>query len=197
MTVMMFEGKYTVASPFCFNLLKHHMLSIRQFLSIAKSRDFSYDRIKKELVIVGTSQMDIYSGILYPAEIVQEIKEILGVSIASEKNYIDWLFEENKEYRQLNLSDGSTWTCRLCTEPDMFVHIHPSRYSKNSFRCKAHSLRSAICLSIWAVLNKIDEPSVQDLNFVRTKYLQLSPVNESKSDHTSLRLCSDVLELFY
>ncbi|MCF8374612.1 MAG: hypothetical protein K9H64_23540 [Bacteroidales bacterium] len=178
---MDWPSKYGVEQPFLFNLLKHHKSAIVEFMAYAERENMTMQELRHELLSMGTSQMDVYEGVLFPSEICLEIQKKLREMIISEKEYRNWLFQGNEVFRQIILSDGSSWTLLPGHEPGRFVHIHPSRYSEHSFRTKAHTLRSAVAVIIRCKVKGVENITLEAINQVRKQFLHLSPVKSMNS----------------
>jgi len=63
---------------------------------------------------------------------------------------------------------------------EKFVHIHPGRYSPNTFRVKANTLKTAIVAEFLALCQDQSPYDIQVVNQARIR-LQLSPVDDKIS----------------
>jgi len=170
----------SVPPPFILNCWKHHF----QFLKINSAIPF--EEIKKGIVQIGESQMDIYVGNLSPAQICSEIEILLSRQIKINLfNYLQWLMSEGKGFRLIEISDGSCWTLRFGEDPLNFIHLHPGRKSPLTIRVKAQVLKIAL-LAI--SLNEIEELNTNKINHLRKEYLNLPPVKSIKDDGAVLNL---------
>ena len=95
--------------------------------------------------------MDLYLGSLNPRQISNEIiNKIKNFGLYTYIKYRKWLSEEGKQYKQIDLSDTSVWMLRFGNEKDRYIHIHPGRYSPNTMRVKAKTLKTAIAVNVLA-----------------------------------------------
>jgi len=138
--------------------------------------------------------MDLYYGRYSPSEISNQIiNSIKRKKISSENHYDEWLKNEGKDYKLLELKDKSIWTLRLGETRERYVHIHPARYSPHTIRVKATALKTVIlilCLEDFGELKDIDTESV---NITRKKYLNEPPLKSLSGSSSFMRL----LDLFH
>src|ERR1035437_1135645 len=168
---------YQIPEPFLINPLKHHIGFIKEFIN------FNIDKtgadlkaVIKDLKHIGTSVMDIYTGSLSIRNICCETEEFLrGKGLLNIKAYEVWVGTDRDEYRLIGLSDGSEWTLKYHDNPVRFIHLFPARNSKNTFRVKSNTLKSAL---IYLIIIGKDLVTGDDLNKVRP-LLGLSPVKDS------------------
>jgi len=159
-------------NPFLYNRLKHHKIYIEEFI-----RNFSgdFEMLRKELLVIGESQLDLYIGIHREEAIEEEISELLKAQkVYSEEMYTDWL-QIAGGFRYVDLSDGSRWILRLGEHKEAFIHIHPGRYSPHTIRVKAGVLKIVIACLVYCRKNMCSV-SLDTINIVRTEILQMSPV---------------------
>jgi len=90
------------------------------------------------------------------------------------EDFAFWAGRKIECFRIINLSDGSQWTLKFHNNRERFVHIFPARNSRNTFRVKSNTLKSALVYSI--IIGK-DLVTGDDLNKVRP-LLGLSPVKD-------------------
>ena len=151
-----------------FHSLKHHLARIRQFVI-----DYQNNVNGQTILLIkslGQSQFDLYLGALTIEQILKETSSfLLDNNFITRLYYKSWV-EANQGYRQITLSDNSTWTLRFLDQPK-FVHIHPSRYAQHTTRIKANAMKTAILLQLFE-----RELSYESINEVR-KLLELSPVS--------------------
>jgi len=121
--------------------------------------------------------MDLYFGSYSPVEISEQILNYLKEKkVYLPERYKDWLTENENDYRLINLFDKSVWTLRLGEDAEKYVHIHPGRYSHNTRRVKALTLKTAI---FTLCCEKLGEPKLSGrelINHVRKKYLNEPPL---------------------
>ena len=165
-----------IPEPFLFNPVKHHLGYIRHFISgHSETGNFDDKILLKELKHLGTSVMDVYTGQLPVEEICAELKEFLyNNDILQIEKFALWTGKEVNNYRITDLSDGSQWTLKYHNNNLRYVHIFPARCSRNTFRIKSNTLKSAL---IYHALVGKDYITKIALNKVRT-YLNLSPVRK-------------------
>ncbi len=164
-----------------FNGLKHHIESVRQLIEVATP-----DSLPSNLVKIGGSQMDFYKGRLTQNQIFDEIILLLrGVAVITPSDFRGWI-NAATGFRILTLSDNSSWILRLSDNLQQYIHLHPARYSPETMRVKAGTLKTCIAL---AVLDR-EQRHVTDLFFfnqIRVDYLGLSPI-KNKDDMNLLKL---------
>ncbi|TVR74699.1 MAG: hypothetical protein EA408_02045 [Marinilabiliales bacterium] len=166
-----------VPEPFMLNCLKHHAGYISDFITCYKGDPTG---LEKQLLVLGKSQMDLYTGGLSPAQVTGEIKNLLGEELtASERAYLGWLGEASGRYRELSLSDGSVWILLPGKEKGRYIHVHPGRWSPDTIRVRSETLKSAIAVLIYCRIHGGDCSDLAVINEARVKLLGLSPVKEA------------------
>ena len=139
------NGVLPIPKPFLFNPLKHHLGYINSYI---KQYNEDLSNLRKDLQLIGSSQMDIYCGTMLVGDIVENISNFLTNSLINNKiQYIEVILKVNK-FRVIDLSDGSKWVLLPGIDPDRFIHFHPARYSPNTFRITANALKSLIAAGI-------------------------------------------------
>lgn len=177
------EKNCKVPIPIKLNCWKHHALFIKKELRKFKSES-QIKGLQSSLLKIGESQMDLYYGMLSPEEIAKQTIEYLTSNSLNNKNeYSDWLYRVGNEYQTIELKDKSVWTLRSGDEEKRFVHIHPGRYSPQTVRVKALTLKSTIC--VLAYLRTQSPPSVDIslINEVRKKYLNAPPLKSINKEN--------------
>ena len=171
----------SIPLPIHFNCWKHHLGFIKsQIGSSTTIKEF--DTLRKQLVKIGSSQMDLYFGKFSHSEIFQKILEHLHRNkIYSIEKFQSWLLTDGKEYRQIKLKDKSTWVIRLGNGSDRYVHIHPGRYSPKTVRVKATTLKTAILVLSFEKLGKLEKINTESANQIRKKYLNEPPLKSFSS----------------
>jgi hypothetical protein len=165
-----------VPPPILFNLWKHHAGALRRRIArVAGAGPESLERLSRQLVVIGTELMDLYTGPLAPVEIADEVRTHLDqAGLLSPSAYRTWL-DANGGYRILTLSaDASTWVLRFGDETGRHVHIHPGRWSPHTRRVRANVLKTA-ALAVAAAGDQ-DALEVSRINQLRRHYLGLPPV---------------------
>jgi hypothetical protein len=166
-----------ISEPFLFNPLKHHLGFIRELINTEIERaGIDKKKLTKELKHLGSSVMDVYTGILPVRIICREVEEFLEQKVLLKRDlFFLWVGKNTNDFRIITLSDGSQWTFKNHNNEKRFVHFFPARNSQHTFRVKANTLKSAILYNI--IIGK-DFITGDDLNRVRT-LLGLSPVKDT------------------
>jgi len=121
--------------------------------------------------------MDLYFGEYSPAKISKQILDYLhSKKILSSRQYQDWLSKDGMDYQLVELKDKSTWILRLGDDAKRYVHIHPGRYSPNTVRVKATTLKTTIFLLCFEQLGEIKSFETEIVNSIRKKYLDEPPL---------------------
>jgi hypothetical protein len=166
-----------VPLPVTLNCWKHHAGFIKNQSNILQRKIVSKAELRKLLLIIGESQMDLYLGNFNPKQIANEIiNNVKSIGVKSYSNYSKWLLEEGKNYRQMEISDKSIWTLRLGNEKKRYIHIHPGRYSPLTIRVKATTLKTTIAVKALVIRGKSDFPDLKSINEARTSFLKLPPL---------------------
>jgi hypothetical protein len=162
--------------PINLNCWKHHAGFIKkQIDSVKETKEL--DQLKVYLLKIGESQMDLYFGEYSPVRISGQILDCLHrKKIFSALLYKDWLSKDGKDYQFVELKDKSIWTLRLGDDAERYVHIHPGRYSPNTVRVKATTLKTAIFLLCLEQLGEIKSFETETINNIRKKYLDEPPL---------------------
>ena len=138
--------------------------------------------------------MDLYFGEYSPVKISEQILDYLHrKKIFSPRQYQDWLSKDGKDYQLVELKDKSIWTLRLGEDVSRYIHIHPGRYSPNTVRVKATTLKTAIFVLCFERVGKIKTIHTETVNKIRKKYLDEPPL---KSFSTASGL-GRLLDLLY
>jgi hypothetical protein len=160
-----------------FNIIKHHLIEIRQFID---NPPVNYLDVLK---IIGSSLTDLYIGKLSVEEIKNEVLEQLTATQLIDKEFYNRWIEKAGGYRKLTLSDSSKWILRNSENNEKFVHLHPARISMNIIRLKASALKTAILFLILNhdknYQNKLID--VKYINQIRID-LKLSPIKNSNEN---------------
>lgn len=172
--------------PILFHPLKHHLLYIRQFIS--EHMHASKADITAALKTIGSSQLDLYTGSLTPDQIAGEtLLSLHQKGLLTSKAFKEFLTEGQTDYQIISLSDKTDWILRWGTRHNRYVHLHPARYTQNTLRVKANSLKTAIAVHILAS-DRQEKLSLALLNKARKEYLGLSEI-------TSLNLSRSISNL--
>lgn len=192
----MSSSEENIPIPILFNCRKHHKNFIREKISCYfEIGESGLEMLKRDLLQIGNSQLDLYLGKLAPRKISYQIKKKLkSRNLIEKESYVNWILSSRKQYRMISLSDKSKWTLRIGDDKSRYVHIHPGRYSINSIRIRALTLKTAIIYSYLKkiYLNDIDE--LRMLNDLRNKILDVPPLktlSKSKSLIKTIEILRD------
>lgn len=165
--------------PVWLNGWKHHLGFVcREVFYYENPDENQFKRLCQKLKVMGASQSDFYTGKLKPEEIAFEILgQLHHIGVGEKEAYYAWIERTEKKFRELALSDHSNWTLVHCDDPLNYIHIHPSRYSKNTIRLKGNILRSAAALLAYEKFSTKAVRDVESINIVRKEYLGMSPLN--------------------
>lgn len=156
----------------CFHDFKHHLQTDVSWL-IENESKWS-DDVDSQLKSIGDSVFDYYTGILSPEQIKTEIFAYLqNHDLLEKKAYDNWV-RDGDGYREVMISDGSTWILRVINKQS-YIHIHPGRRSKYTMRVKANTLKTVLCALLFEDIDlfKFD---LNLINIYRDNYLDLSRI---------------------
>lgn len=175
------EENCRIPKPINFNCWKHHVGFIRkQIESVRKTIEL--ERLKRYLLKIGESQMDLYFGKYSPEKISDQILNTLHQNkIFESEQYKNWLSKEEKDYRQIELKDKSVWILRLGDDISRYIHIHPGRYSSHTIRVKAVTLKTAIFLLCFEKFGENKSFETETVNQIRRKFLNEPPLKSFAS----------------
>src|SRR5262245_15108495 len=116
--------------PVLFNPWKHHAAALRQRIRDSASRgDAGLAALTEQLLVVGTELMDLYTGVLTPAQIAEEVLTQLRTAGRLERDVFRGWVEEHHGYQLVTaVADSSVWVLR-CANDDRYVHVHPGRWT--------------------------------------------------------------------
>ena len=171
-------GKYDVKAPVLFNCWKHHKEFIQdQINKIVIDGDKALQKLPLQLVKIGDSLLDLYTGVLNPRDISKLIQNKLKKrNVFNQQSYEEWIVNSGNDYQIIYLTDSSFWTLRLGKEKGRYIHIHPGRYSPHTLRVRSLTLKTAIIVIAWTKIYKISPLDITIINHVRTKLLNASPI---------------------
>lgn len=185
--------------PILFNPQKHHLAAIVAAI-VAQSKQ---GEANAQMFLEGWAEseglVDLYYGKLSVEQIEKEVFDFLQqnqlLTIEAYRQYLEkeGQIKRRGHYAYLTLSDTSIMTLRLLYDPSNpedgfvkvhdprhFVHVHPARYSPNTFRVRANTLKTAIVAYFLALCRHIQPHSLELVNDARAK-LQLAPIPEIPS----------------
>ncbi len=189
-----------VPEPLLFNCLKHHAGYVAEFIRSFSDtfrpagkmpgspvfKEFCGDfeaeagkKLREELLTIGKSQMDLYTGRLSPGRIAEEIKGYLKTKdLLKKEKYLSRISEASSSFIETRLSDSSVWVLLPGKIPGRHVHIHPGRHSPLTMRVRSETLKTAIAVLCYCNSYGKDHSDPDVINEARTKLLELSPVKE-------------------
>lgn len=168
-------------SPVLLNCWKHHAGALRQRIDEALNGG-DLDALAKQLVVIGTELMDLYTGDLAASEIATAALRFLEAeSLLDEAAYRNWV-EGNGGYRVLTVADDSQWVLRQGEAGGRYVHVHPARWAPKTQRVRANVLKTAVMVVAYVKAHGGDPLDKQVVNQVRQQYLGLSPVGRLADD---------------
>ena len=171
------ETNCKVPLPITLNCWKHHAGFIKNQFTPTQKNSVSKSELRKFLLVIGESQMDLYLGRLNPRQIASEIiNNVKSLGAKNYSGYSKWLSEDEKSYKQMRISDRSVWTLRLGNEKKRYIHIHPGRYSHLTTRVKAATLKTIIAVNVLVEETDSELPDLKFINEVRRSFLKLPPL---------------------
>ncbi len=194
------QHSHIVTEPLLFNCLKHHAGYVAEFIKsfsdtfrqagnmpgspgmIESCGDFETEagkRLREELLIIGKSQMDLYTGRLSTGQIAEEITGYLKTKdLLKKEKYLSQISEAASSFIETRLSDNSVWVLLPGKIPGRHIHIHPGRHSPLTIRVRSETLKTAIAVLCYCSRYGKDHSDLNVINEARTKLLELSPVKE-------------------
>ncbi|MBN1821316.1 MAG: hypothetical protein JXR31_16860 [Prolixibacteraceae bacterium] len=132
-----------IPEPVKFNQLKHHKGFILDALEKLQPEE-AFDLYKS----VNHNYIDIYTGSITPVQLCNEVISLLkDLDVFEEIKFLKWT-THIRNYRKIQISDGSEWIIRLGTEENRYIHIHPAKTGSFTVRFKGSTLKTAYCLKI-------------------------------------------------
>ena len=172
--------------PILFHPLKHHLGYIREFIKRQTDTEDSF--LQTQIRTLGSSQLDLYLGPLSAQQIARETTLYLQAHHLLEPNaYRLYLTPTEGAYRLIALSDESKWVLRWGIIAGRHVHLHPARYSQQTLRIKANTLKTAVAVSI-AIRRYRQSLNLKLVNDLRTQWLKLPPIPTFPPDGTLAKL---------
>jgi hypothetical protein len=169
--------------PALLNTWKHHAGWIRSRIAAAAAGGSeAVAELPREMAVVGTRLMDLYTGPYSPAEIAEFVFADLKAHSAFEFEPLAKYLADRGEYAMTELPDGSKWTIRLGPAAGRYLHLHPGRWVPHTMRVQANTLRSAVMAHAHAQLTSASATDLAVVNAARRLYLGLLPVRELTGD---------------
>ncbi|MFB6318815.1 hypothetical protein [Saccharicrinis sp. FJH54] len=177
--------EYNIPRPFRYNPLKHHRINILEFIKTA-----SNETMKIWAELVQSNYIDIYTGILNPELICEEIMSLISEKgILTKKQFLHWV-QTPHPYKIMTLSDRSEWILRKGDDQERYIHIHPSRTGMYTLRFKGTTLLTAYKLH-QKYKSAAFIPTLYQVNEAR-KEMNFSPVKRISPDKGILK-CWQIL----
>ena len=175
-----------IPKPITFNPTKHHLHFLERKIKEWQAKDWSVTEM--ELRTIGTNLLDLYLGILSVKNICDEtLFYFYSTGIKESKSFYEWLYPA--DYRKIKLSDNSEWVIKKGDDLLRYIHIHPGKRSNFTARIRATTLKTVIALKVHFPEKQSGQlPSLEEVNEIRTTFLQLSPVKKLQHEKGILRL---------
>ena len=165
-----------VPEPVKLNCWKHHLMFIKEQISNVDN-NVSGNELRKILLLIGESQMDLYFGKLSPKQIsIFIINKLKKKRVYETSKFKEWIVNDGKNYRMIYLPDKSTWILREGNEIKRYIHIHPGRYSPLTFRVKSLTLKGAIAVVTTFGVERSKKLFLDDVNSIRKEILNQPPL---------------------
>lgn len=172
-----------IPHPVLLNTWKHHAGWIRSRIGQAVSAGtVGVDALPREMAVVGTRLMDLYTGSFTPKEIAEHVLEQLRTLGRLEYEPLARWLQGQGEYSMLDLPDGSKWTIRLGPSGGRYIHLHPGRWVPHTVRIRANTLKTAVMAQAHAGLTGCDPTDLAVVNEARRKYLNLLPLRQEPGE---------------
>ncbi|MBJ7429677.1 MAG: hypothetical protein JHD28_12095, partial [Bacteroidia bacterium] len=131
--------------PIIFHSLKHHLTSLKQLVTANKMADIN--QLLPQIKTLGESTFDMYTGLINTETIIEETTQYLSsLQVYQEPHFKLWI-ATNNGFRLFEISDETNMTLRYLPQ-QQYIHLHPSRYSKNTIRIKANAMKTAVALHV-------------------------------------------------
>ena len=168
---------FDVEAPVLLNCWKHHKEFIQNRIRrVVMEGEEAIQKLPSQIVTIGDSLLDLYTGLLNPYDVSIFIKsELKKRSIVSRQSYAKWIKDSKNNYRTIYLPDSSFWTSRL-GQKERYIHIHPGRYSPHTTRVRALTLKTAITVLSWSKIHKSSPSNINIINYIRGEILNASPI---------------------
>jgi hypothetical protein len=169
--------------PVLLNTWKHHVGWIRSRIAEAVAAgQAGVDALPREMAIIGTRLMDLYTGSFTPAEIAANVLAQLRAAGRYEYEALAAWLTAQGGWGMVDLPDTSRWAIRLGPADGRYIHLHPGRWVPHTMRVQANTLKSAVMAVAHAGLAGQTRPDLAIANEARRKYLELLPVRELSGD---------------
>ena len=173
-----------IPEPITFNPVKHHFRFLLQQTEDWRLQNWL--QVKEELRVIGNNLLDLYLGDLSIHAICNEMLLFFEANKLLERNFfLEWI--NPMEYRKIELSDKSQWVIKKGDSFVRYLHIHPGKHSVHTIRVRASTLKTIIAMKIH-LPEKNSMPALDEVNHIRTEFLELSPVKQLHSEKGILKL---------
>ncbi|MFO7879529.1 MAG: hypothetical protein ACQES0_03435 [Bacteroidota bacterium] len=174
----MYQYLKDIPEPFLLNPWKHHLGYMRRQITLLRLAD--YRTVRQNLLDIGESVTDVYTGSLSIQAVCNDLKSRLQAKGVFDKQaYYQWLTGVSI-YEVLPVSDQSRWLMRPGNDK-RYIHIHPAKVSKHVCRLKSQQIKTAILYLIFRT-SKAEISRLDLINQLREDYLELPPlISESES----------------
>lgn len=156
--------------------------------------DLALTALGRQLVVIGTELMDLYSGVLTPMQIADHVVTTLRTEQHLELGAYRSGLKASGGYGVLTFpEDNSRWVLRMGEEDGRYVHVHPARWAPHTRRVRANVLKTAVMVLAHIRVHGGNPRDVRLINQVRKQYLGLSPIGNLSGDQ-GLGVVLDILE---
>jgi len=164
-----------VKKPILFNFWKHHLGFLLN--QINKSETINLKLLKSQILTIGNSTTDLYTGKMDIAEISDCcITTLKKLNRYRKDSYLKWIKQSPEEYHLLDFPDKSVWILKIGIEKGRHIHIHPGRHVPHTVRVKANILKTAYLANLFAIKHKISPFDIDLINKLRNEILELTPI---------------------
>jgi len=177
-----------IALPVRFNPFKHHRNYILGILGCAAPED-----IISLLDPVCNNYIDIYTGMMTPEAIVNDVIHVLkSKQVFQVNDFTRWVASKDG-YQQIQLEDQSDWIIRKGELAERYIHIHPNRKGTFTIRFKGSSLKTIYLLKT-CFADFPESLSLEKVNRIRMQ-IGLSPVKKLERNKGILKCYEEFFNL--
>ncbi len=173
-----------IPEPITFNPVKHHYRFLLQ--QINKWRFLEWQEVEEELRAIGNNLLDLYLGDLSTNAICNETLLFFEAhKLLDRETFLKWI--DHPGYKKIQLSDESQWVIKKGDDFSRYLHIHPGKNSIHTIRVRATTLKTVIAVKI-QLADENGLPPLNEVNRIRTEFLNLSPVKNLQQGKGILKL---------
>lgn len=166
-------------TPVIFNCLKHHLGYIHNSILYFSNHYNNLEGLSDELLNIGRSRIDLYTGKISHEEIIDFIVARLKCKKRFNKtNFKKWLGKNGEGYQTMILPDRSSWIFKWGKNEEKYIHIHPARNSINCISVNASTLKTAIACMVYIEIHGGSPYESKLINRVRKNILGASPIKK-------------------